>query len=71
MSYGNIKEKKDITSVKKQEEAETQGYGFDNTGPAVASASTSNAGVPKAKKDANEISFGGSRPKFGRKQNKG
>lgn len=31
MSYGNIKEKKDIISEEKHEEAETLGYGYENT----------------------------------------
>jgi hypothetical protein len=70
MSYGNIKEKKDITSTQKQEEAETVGFGFDNT---VASGAVSgNTNITRAaKKDASDITFGGSRPKFGRKVNKG
>ena len=31
MSYGNIKEKKDITTNEKQEESENKGYGFDTS----------------------------------------
>lgn len=40
MSYGNIKEKKDIISEEKHEEAETLGYGYENT---VATGGVSNA----------------------------
>jgi hypothetical protein len=61
MSYGNIKEKKDVASNEKQEEAETQGYGFEN------SSSVPSSSAPQKKKDASEITFGGGRPKFGRK----
>ena len=69
MSYGNIKEKKDIASTEKQEQAETVGFGFDNT---VASGAVSgNSTAPKAKKDASDITFGRSKPTFGRKVNKG
>jgi hypothetical protein len=70
MSYGNIKERKDVTSNEKQEEAETQGYGYDNVGTA-ANASASAAAQPKQKKDATSITFGGGRPMFSRKVNKG
>jgi len=68
MSYGNIKEKKDITSVQKEEEAEKVGFGFENT---VNSGPVSKNSEPKAKKDASDITFGGGRPRFGRKVNKG
>ena len=40
MSYGNIKEKKDVISEEKHEEAETLGYGYENT---VATGGVSNA----------------------------
>ena len=67
MSYGNIKEKKDITVEEKTEEAENKGYGFENTTSKVTQAGA----AEKKRKDASEITFGGSRPKFGRRQNKG
>jgi hypothetical protein len=68
MSYGNITEKKDIASTQKEEETERQGYGFENT---TTNVSSGKASAPEKKKDASEITFGGSRPKFGRKVNKG
>ena len=63
MSYGNIKEKKDMTVEQKTEEAETKGYGFENTTTKVTQAEA----AEKKKKDASQITFGGSRPKFGRR----
>ena len=69
MSYGNIKEKKDITTNEKQEESENKGYGFDTSAAVVPSGKTSD--IKREKKDASEITFGGTRPKFARKVNKG
>lgn len=70
INYGNIKEKKDIATNEKQEETEKQGYGFDTTAAAV-SANQKGGEIKREKKDASEITFGGSRPKFGRKVDKG
>lgn len=68
INYGKIQEKKDITSVQKEEEAEKVGFGFDST---VNSGPVSKNQEAKAKKDASDITFGGGRPRFGRKVNKG
>lgn len=69
MSYGNIKEKKDIATNEKQTASEKQGYGFDTSANPIMR--NKGGAEVKEKKDASEITFGGSRPKFGRKVNKG
>jgi len=66
IKYGSIKEKRDIVVEEKQEESETKGFGYENA----TSAPIVSTGEKK-KKDASEITFGGSRPKFGRAGRKG
>jgi len=66
LSYGNIKEKKDVASAKQQDDKLKAGYGFDDKAEKNPSAGADGAEAAKQKKTAADIKFGGPRPKFGR-----
>ena len=67
LSYGNIKEKKDVASKQQQDDKLKAGYGFDDKADAKPSAGADGAEAPKQKKNtASDIKFGGPPRKFGR-----
>lgn len=70
LSYGNIKEKKDV-AARTQDAKLKAGYGFDEPADPKAGVAAAAGGQAKPKKTASDITFGGARPKFARSMNKG
>ena len=66
LTYGNIRDKKDVASAKQQDDKLKAGYGFDDKAEKNPSAGADGAEAAKQKKTASDIKFGGPRPKFGR-----
>lgn len=66
ITYGNIKETKDVASAKQQDDKLKAGYGFDDKAEKNPSAGADGAEAAKQKKTAADIKFGGPRPTFGR-----
>ena len=62
IAYGNIKEQTEVQAKQNTEDKAKQGFGFDE-----GSSKKEEKKVEK-KKNANEITFGGPRPTFGRKK---
>lgn len=71
LSYGNIKERKEIVSAKAGEESATAGYGFESSTATKATAGADASKAAKQKKTASDITFGGARPTFSKGLNKG
>jgi len=67
LSYGNIKEKRDLASAKEQDDKLRAGYGFDEQSEKQgASAAAGGGKQEKPKRTAADITFGGGRPRFAR-----
>ena len=69
MSYGNIKEKKDIKTAQTEDEKANAGYGFETTTKKMADTTPATKSAAMEKKTGGEISFG-SRPTFSKGLNK-
>lgn len=70
MSYGNIKEKKDITIAQTEDEKANAGYGFDTAAKKKTDTAPANKSAAMEKKTGGNITFG-SRPTFSKGLNKG
>lgn len=66
LGFAKIKELKDIKQDTQQDEIEKKGYGFDESAKAQSKAKDSI--ITRNTKNAGDITFGGSKPKFGRKK---
>ena len=68
LGFAKIKELKDIKQDNQQDEIEKKGYGFDDSAKAQSSKAKDSVITRNTTKGTGEITFGGAKPKFGRKK---